>query len=154
MTDAVVAQLRINQLGYLAPVLRRRAQSLTEMMTARGHDVRIFETLRLPALQQEYFRRGTSRQKDVLRSAHGHGLGFDFLPVVKGAITWTLSADWKADVLECAKACDLKCGGEWKSLVDWPHFQPIEYPGVVPSVWIEAFNRGGLHEVWTVAKMC
>lgn len=150
LNDAQLQLLRINHVGFLAPLMQQRARAFTEMMTGRGHDPLIFETLRLPALQVVYHARGVSKQSDVLRSMHGHGCAFDCISVSRG---WNYTPRWKADALECAKACDLKCGGEWKSPVDWPHFQLIEFPGIVPDTFVRAFNADGLHGVWAVAGM-
>lgn len=150
LSDATVSLLRISSSGYLSPILRTRMHGWVDMMTARGHDPRVIETLRLPALQAEYFRRGTSKQRDVLRSMHGHGLAFDAISISRG---WSFTAEWKADAVECATACGLVCGGTWKSPVDWPHFQPIEVPGVVPDRLVAAFNAGGIAASWAAAAL-
>lgn len=145
LSDAVVAQLRIRSLGYLAPAFRAKVVRVCERMEGHGHDPVVFETLRLPALQAEYFRRGTSRQRDVLRSMHAYGLAVDLISQSAG---WNYSDEWKADLILSAKAEDLTIGGLWKNPVDWPHLQWGTIPGAVPDVLVSTFNSGGLAAVW------
>lgn len=148
LSRAELARLRIRSLGYLAPKFRTDILALVQMLEGRGHDPVIFETLRLPALQAEYFASGVSRQKDVLWSMHGHGLAVDIISAARG---WDYSDEWKADLEACCKELGLTCGGRWTSPVDWPHVQHGSVPGKVPATFVSAFNSGGLHAVWTLA---
>ena len=145
LAEEVLQALRINHPGYLAPKLRVQQVALFEMMTARGHDPVLFETLRLPKLQAEYYTRKTSRQRDVLRSMHGHGLAFDVISQSRG---WNYSDDWKQDLQECCTATGLTCGGLWKNPVDWPHVQWGTIPGAVPDTLVAAFNAEGIVGSW------
>jgi peptidoglycan L-alanyl-D-glutamate endopeptidase CwlK len=148
MTDATLAALRIRHLGFLAPAMRIKVQHVVERMEAQGFDPLVFETLRLPQVQAEYARRGTSKQRDVLRSMHGHGLAVD---IVSLTTYWSApKAFWDA-LGEAARAEGLAWGGDWKSFKDLPHIQWGKYPGVVPNALVEAFNRGGLYASWEEA---
>ena len=149
MTDEQLATLRQSSLGFLAPSFRVSVEHLLQMMEARGHDPVIFETLRLPSVQAEYFRRKTSRQRDVLRSMHGHGGAVDVISKSKG---WKFSQEWKDDLKEVCATLQLTCGGLWKNPVDWPHVQVGTIAGVVPDALVAAYNRGGLYASWEYMK--
>jgi hypothetical protein len=149
MTDDIVKQLRIRTPGYLMPEFAAAVKRVMERMEGKGHDPILFETLRLPALQAEYFRRKTSKQKDVLRSAHGHGIGADIISASDG---WHFSPEWKKDLEEACKAEGLTCGGKWKSPQDWPHVQPGAIPGVIPDALVAAFNAGGIAASWDYVR--
>jgi hypothetical protein len=145
MTDAEKGRLRVRSLGYLAPAFREQIVVLLQMMEARGHDPVVFETLRLPALQQVYFEEGASRQRDVLKSMHAYGLAADIISQSKG---WNYSQQWKDDLREICATLGITCGGLWKSIVDWPHVQWGGIPGAVPQRLIDLFNTAGLSAVW------
>ncbi len=148
LTEEQLRMLRIRDRGLLAPKLNAQVTDFKRMMEARGHDVLIFETLRLPQLQAEYFRRKTSRQRDVLRSMHGHGLAFDAISISRG---WNFTDKWKEDVRDICAALGLTCGGLWKSPVDWPHIQWGALPGAVPDSLVVAYNTGGIYASWEAA---
>lgn len=145
MTDETLRQLRVRDRGMLAPAFNDKITALLEIMEAEGHDPVIFETLRLPQVQAEYFRRGSSKQKDVRRSMHGHGLAVDIISLAKG---WDYSDEWKADLKRACERLSLTCGGLWKSPVDWPHVQWGSIPGAVPDSLVAAYNAGGLYGSW------
>lgn len=149
LSDATVAQLRIRSLGFLAPAFRAAVVRICERMEGEGHDPYVIETLRLPQLQAEYFRRKTSRQQDVLRSMHGHGLAVD---IVSASKLWQAAPEfWKA--LERAVAAEQQTwGGKWKNPVDPPHVQWGGIAGAVPDALVAAYNRGGLYSSWQEAK--
>lgn len=148
MTDADLARMRQSSLGFLAPAFRVKVEHLVQMMEARGHDPMVFETLRLPAVQAEYFARKTSRQRDVLWSSHGHGLAVD---VISKSRQWNFSPTWKADLKDICEVLQLTCGGLWKNPVDWPHVQWGAIAGAVPAELVAAYNRGGLYASWKFA---
>ena len=145
MTDEQLRQLRIRDRGLLAPAFNDKVSALLQIMEAEGHDPVIFETLRVPALQAAYFAKGTSRQKDVRRSMHGHGLAVDIISISAG---WNYSAEWKADLRDACARLELTCGGLWNSPVDWPHVQWGSVPGAVPNSLVTAYNEGGLYASW------
>jgi hypothetical protein len=145
MTEAQLRSLRIRDRGLLAPKFNDQVTALLQIMEAEGHDPVIFETLRLPQLQAEYFARKTSRQKDVRRSMHGHGLAVDVISLSKG---WEYSTEWKKDLQAACEKIGLTCGGLWTKPVDWPHVQWGGVPGAVPDHLVAAYNHGGLYASW------
>jgi hypothetical protein len=148
MTDAVLAQLRLRSLGFLAPRVRTAVVNVVDRLSAQGFDPLVFETLRLPQVQAEYFRRGTSKQRDVLRSMHGHGLAVD---IISQSRLWKPEAGFWTALGEAARAEGMAWGGDWRSFKDLPHIQWGRFPGVVPDDVVRAFNTGGLHAVWSLA---
>lgn len=148
LSEAVVAALRISLLAYLAPGFRRKIDRVCERMRGEGHKPLIFETLRLAALQREYFARGTSKQRDVVRSMHCHGCAVDIICEDK---QWNATAEFWDSLKRACAAEGLQWGGLWTSPVDKPHVQVGKYPGRVPDEVVVAFNRGGLAEVWKLA---
>lgn len=147
--DALIPALRIRSLGYLMPEFAASVRRVVERMEGRGHDPVVIETLRIAALQVEYHRRGTSKQKDVLRSMHGHGLAVDIISQSRG---WDYSQAWKDDLVAACKAEGVTCGGLWKNPVDWPHVQHGAIPGAVPDALVAAFNTGGLTASWEYVR--
>lgn len=145
LSEAELARMRVRSLGYLAPKMREAAVAMVERLEGEGLDPLIFETLRLPALQAEYFRKGASRQQDVLHSMHGHGLAFDIISIKSG---WNDPAFFIA-AERVGLALGLTAGRKWKNPNDPPHFQWGSVPGAVPDSLIVAFNRRGIIGSWT-----
>ena len=144
LSDADLARLRVRSLAYLAPKFRAKVIAVRERLEGEGFDPLIFETLRLPALQAEYFARGTSKQQDVVRSMHGHGLAVDFISIHSG---WDDPKFFEA-VQRIAVAQGLVSGAAWSSPNDPPHVQWGSVPGKVPDELVAAFNAGGMLASW------
>lgn len=75
LSDEMVVACRIKDLAFLAPTFASRVKLILQDVP----NAMVFETLRLPILQQHYFTVGTSKQSDVLHSAHGFGVAVDFV---------------------------------------------------------------------------
>lgn len=148
LSDDVVSKLRISDMGFLMPEFRAKIERLIKYMQDRGHDPMVFETLRLPALQAEYFARGTSMQRDVRKSMHGHGLGAD---IICRKRQWdAVQAFWDC-LRDGCKELWLQWGGLWTSPKDLPHVQWGKYPGVVTIELYAAFQARGLAGSWSDA---
>lgn len=145
LSDAEVSALRIHDLGYLAPRVRKAAIWILDAVP----DASVEETLRVQALQTEYKARGTSGQGNVLLSSHGHGAALDFTR--KG--TWPPDDDpWWITLSEAVKKSGLYWGGDWQHPKDRPHAQG-GWPGVVPQQAVAMFQSGGLVAVWDYFKL-
>lgn len=129
-------------LSNLAPAFKLRIDRVLADMQAKGHDAFVFEAVRTQERQwwifgcgrtaaectqhgvpAEYaFPEGTkvTNAASFVASVHGHGLACD---IISKAKLWNVSAQFKADLAEAAKAHGLTWGGWWKSPVDWPHVQ-------------------------------
>jgi peptidoglycan L-alanyl-D-glutamate endopeptidase CwlK len=87
-------------------------------------DFGITEGLRTPEVQKVLFESGKSM---TLNSRHLTGHAVDIAVYVDGQITWDFQyykavADHVKSVAKELKV-DIEWGGDWKSLVDGPHFQ-------------------------------
>ena len=68
---------------------------------------------------------------------HGFGLAYDIVPVVNDKAVWDHNKLWVIAGEE-GKKLGLTWGGDWKSIVDKPHF---EYTGGLTSVQLRAGQR-------------
>lgn len=149
LSDATIALLRIDSPAFLAPKFAAAVTRVQERMRGEGHKPRLFETLRLPALQAQYFANGTSGQQDVLRSFHGTGMAADIICADR---EWNATPQfWDAYRRACV-AESLQWGGLWSKPVDKPHCQLGVFTGRVPDAIVAAMNSGGLAAVWALAK--
>lgn len=90
------------------------------------YDFMVVEGLRTKATQAEYVKKGASQTMD---SYHLTGHAVDLAPVENGAIDWENKKGQFDSVAEAMRKAanelgvKLTWGGEWKKLVDKPHFQ-------------------------------
>lgn len=117
---------RCNDMALLEPVMRRKVEAI--LRDAAGHNVplRVYETYRSPARQQQLFRQGATKLRTV--GTHGYGLAVDFVRVVKGQPSW--EGDFSI-LLKLCRAHSLISGIDWghpgkpNSFVDSGHVQRI-----------------------------
>lgn len=107
-------------------IIRRDVYQNFELMRRdlahQGVDVEITGGWRGEVEQQEHLAAGTSRARWGL-SPHNYGVAFDLVPVVNGAATWDVpTATWKK-IGEAGKRAGLVWGGDFKTIVDRPHFE-------------------------------
>lgn len=145
LTSAQVELIRVKDLAYLAPNVRRRVREVLAAMP----DAVCFETLRLQVLQTQYYATGSTKQASVLKSSHAYGLAADLVHVVLGEPAWDYTAEeWWASLGTAIQDAGLVWGGTWTSPRDLPHAQTAAWSGVVPDDAAALFASGGLSAVW------
>lgn len=116
---------RVDDLTLLEPFTMARVMAILAAAQARGVRLRVHETFRSRARQQELYDRGTTKLRNV--GVHHYGLAADIvLTTPKGGPTW--AGDFTV-VGELAHEFGLVWGGDWGApthknrFVDKPHVQ-------------------------------
>lgn len=109
---------RIGDLDLLEPSFRARVQAIVSELAAAGIQVRIIETYRSKARQQDLYLHKHTKLKRV--GVHHYGLACDFVYMVNGKPSWSGSY---AKLGELAKKHKLVWGGSWKTFKDLGHVQ-------------------------------
>ena len=99
-------------------------------MKKKGIDLIVTSTLRDAEYQAYLYAQGRTRPGNIVTNAkyigpHGFGLAFDVVPIVNGMAIWNNNSFWKI-IGEEGKKLGLEWGGDWKSIIDKPHFQLTE----------------------------
>lgn len=94
---------------------------------AKGVDVQLTNTLRDVEYQAYLYSLGRTRAGTIVTNMqligpHGFGLAYDIVPIVNGKAIWDNDKLW-AIAGEEGKKLGLAWGGDWKSIVDKPHFE-------------------------------
>ena len=97
---------------------------MTEVLSISLHDFGITEGLRTIEKQKEYVRAGKSQ---TMNSYHLKGKAVDIVVYKDKKVTWDLKYYKEiADIVKkiaVEKGLKITWGGDWKTLVDGPHFQ-------------------------------
>lgn len=109
---------------------------------ARGLTILVTNTLRDAEYQAYLYSLGRTREGNIvtnmqLLGPHGFGLAYDIVPVVNGKAVWNNNTLWQI-ASEEGKKLGLVWGGDWKSIVDKPHF---EYTGGLNAADLRAGKR-------------
>ncbi|WP_279118892.1 M15 family metallopeptidase [Fusobacterium varium] len=111
-------------LDNLKGVDKRFVKVMEEVLSISPYDFGITEGLRTIEKQKEYVRTGKSQ---TMNSYHLKGKAVDIVVYKDGEVTWDLKyyKEIANIVKETATEKGLKItwGGDWKTLVDGPHFQ-------------------------------
>ena len=116
----------INDINLLEPITRASVMAIITDAKLLGHEMIVYETYRREARQQELFKQGATKLKDV--GVHGYGLAADIVKVVKGEPNW--DGDFTF-LINLAKKHGLISGNDWgrpgvkHSFVDPDHVQRI-----------------------------
>ena len=112
-------------INFLRHDVERNCLKLIEMAKADGYPVLVTCTTRTDAEQLEAFNSGHSNAKTPSFHAEHAGLAFDICKNVKGQ-EYSDNNFWDY-VSKLGKAMGFTWGGDWKTLVDKPHFQWDEH---------------------------
>lgn len=142
-------------LGKLAPRFRVAVEAAIAECNALGLDAFVFETVRSPELQAEYYARGRTKKPPErpvtnahsnLYSWHGYGLAVD---VISRSMLWGAPPEWWEQVAEVFKRHGCRWGGDWR-VRDLPHFQWGPCKPSPSDRARELFADGGFARVWDV----
>lgn len=113
----------ITDLKALHPFFRDQIRLLMAECKARGIELRVVETFRTHAKQNEYAGMGRKYTNSTAgRSKHQYGLAVDVVPVVNGNPVWDNPVLWKK-VGVIGEKLGLRWGGRWKKPYDPAHFE-------------------------------
>jgi peptidoglycan L-alanyl-D-glutamate endopeptidase CwlK len=134
----------------LHPKVQELCKKHIEACKARGVTIQVTNTLRDAEYQAYLYAQGRTRAGSVVTNMkeigpHGFGLAYDIVPVVNGKAQWNNTVLWNIAGEE-GKKLGLTWGGDWKSIVDKPHF---EYTGGLKS----ADLRAGKRPAWWVTAL-
>lgn len=117
--------LNSRDITQLNPNVAANCQKLIELAAEKGWTVIVTGTVRDDEYQLDCYNKGRSKAKTP--SFHGTkaGLAFDICQNIKGHEYDNL--DFWACVSKIGKAMGFTWGGDWKSIVDKPHFQWDEH---------------------------
>jgi hypothetical protein len=107
----------------LIPEVAELANELLRQCKAKGIPIKITETWRSPERQAELYKQGTTQIKTM--GMHYYGVAFDVC--VDSLALGAYNPDILREVGKIGKSLGLTWGGDWKTLVDMPHFQLDKY---------------------------
>jgi peptidoglycan L-alanyl-D-glutamate endopeptidase CwlK len=116
-----------NEISALNPNVQSMARNLLALTKAHGLDVRITQAFRSWSESDRLFAQGRTTPGQIVSNArggesfHNWGLAFDAAPYVNGQMSNDTSLFKLIGSL--GKQAGLEWGGDFKSLVDYPHFQ-------------------------------
>jgi len=111
----------------LHPVVRKKCEEHIAACKSKGVSIIVTSTLRDDEYQASLYDQGRTKPGSIVTNlsvtgAHGLGLAYDVVPVVKGIAIWNDNKLWSI-IGEEGKKLGLVWGGSWKSFVDKPHFE-------------------------------
>ena len=109
---------------------------------ARGVTIQVTNTLRDSEYQAYLYSLGRTKPGSIVTNMqqigpHAFGLAYDIVLIVDGKAVWDNNKLW-AVAGEEGKKMGLSWGGDWKSIVDKPHF---EYTGGLTAAQLRAGQR-------------
>ena len=114
----------------LHPKVRDKAREfINKVEKELGIKLRATSTLRTYAEQNELYAQGRTKAGGIVTNAkggqsnHNFGTALDVVPIVNGQADWKTSADTWSKIAKVGKAVGFDWGGDWKSIVDKPHFE-------------------------------
>lgn len=117
------------RIAQLEPVLQPKARALLEAARAEGVELVVTQGLRTYAEQDALYAQGRTAPGPKVTNAkaghswHNFGLAFDVAVVKDGRPTWPNDVSLWQRIGALGKAQGLTWGGDFTSIVDYPHFQ-------------------------------
>lgn len=126
----------------LHPVVQVLCRKHIAACKARGVDIIVTNTLRDAEYQASLYAQGRTKPGNIVTNMlhigpHGFGLAYDIVPIIDGTAIWGNDKLWQIAGEE-GKKLGLTWGGDWKSIVDKPHF---EYTGGLKAADLRAGKR-------------
>ena len=148
ITEDLVDERSEKNIATLQPHVRPYARALVQKAADMGITVKIISGTRSKAEQDALYAKGRTAPGKIVTNArfgysnHNFGLAFD-IGIFQGSKYLENSPLYKA-VMAIARPLGLECGGDWKSIVDEPHFQlrPSWAKGMTESQMLTALRNG------------
>jgi hypothetical protein len=110
------------EISSLHPNVARLCYKLIEISKREGIKIIVTSTLRDVQYQRYLFEKVPGSTNTPLVGAHGFGFAFDVVPMVNGKAIWNNHGLWNK-IGALGKSLGLEWGGDWKSIIDKPHFE-------------------------------
>jgi peptidoglycan L-alanyl-D-glutamate endopeptidase CwlK len=110
------------EISSLHPYVASLCNKLIDLSKNEGIKIIITSTLRDSEYQRYLYEKVPGSTNTPLIGAHGFGLAFDVVPIVNGKAVWNNQGLWNK-IGALGKSLGLEWGGDWKSIIDKPHFQ-------------------------------
>ena len=114
----------------LHPKVRDKAREfINKVEKDLGIKLRATSTLRTYAEQDKLYAQGRTTMGGIVTNAkggqsnHNFGTALDVVPIVNGQADWKTTADTWNKIAVIGKGLGFQWGGDWKGLVDKPHFE-------------------------------
>jgi|688.fasta_scaffold212981_2 hypothetical protein len=127
LTEKVWDAISESRIETLHPSIRNAVRSFINEAQKQGIKLRITSGFRTFAEQDALYAQGRTKSGSIVTNAkggfsnHNFGLAFDVVPIVNGKADWN-SKDWNK-IGQIGKSFGFTWGGDWKNLVDKPHFE-------------------------------
>jgi peptidoglycan LD-endopeptidase CwlK len=116
-----------SRIEKLHPLVRNLARKLINTAENEGIMLRVTSTLRTFEEQNKLYAQGRTTAGKIVTNAkagfsiHNFGLALDVVEIVEGKAIWN-SPNW-LQIGGIGKSLGFVWGGDWKKLVDKPHFE-------------------------------
>jgi uncharacterized protein YcbK (DUF882 family) len=141
------------RLAKVNPELAKRVRATANDLKAQGINVRVTDGFRSVEEQNKLYAQGRTAPGKIVTKAkggssnHNYGLAVDLVPIVNGKADYKVSNDTWNKIGAAGKKNGLEWGGDFKSIVDKPHFQ-LTGGNHKPKDLLPTYNKGGLPAVW------
>lgn len=125
----------MSKIDTLHPLIRQEVRQLVEKVNSQilTSSVKMVVTQGLRTFDEQhklYLQRPKVTNADAGQSIHNYGLAFDFCLIDGGKTIWDVAKDFDGDkqpdwmeVVKVFKAAGYTWGGDFRSIVDKPHFE-------------------------------
>lgn len=110
------------KISDLHPYVKGLCNKLIELCRNEGITIQVTSTLRDAEYQRYLYEKVPGSTTTQLVGPHGFGLAFDVALIINGKADWSNQKLWNR-IGALGKSLGLEWGGDWKSIVDKPHFQ-------------------------------
>jgi peptidoglycan L-alanyl-D-glutamate endopeptidase CwlK len=114
----------------LHPKIRDKARELVNRVEKElGIKIRVTSGFRTYAEQDKLYAQGRTTKGGIVTNAkggqsnHNFGTAIDVVPIVNGKADWKTTSDTWGKIAKIGKEVGFAWGGDWKGLVDKPHFE-------------------------------
>lgn len=132
MENEIWDKVSEDRIKELHPLIREKVRALINQADKAGIRLRVVQGLRTWAQQQKIFDQGRSveskaRGEKIVTNArpgdsfHNYGLAIDVVPIEQGKANFN-TTKW-AEIARIGKSLGFFWGGDFKNLVDKPHFE-------------------------------
>ena len=164
MSLDTVSQLRLAEVW---PVLAARITQLAATLEAQGIDIRVVQGLRTVAQQDALYAQGRTTPGKVVTNCrggyswHNYGMAVDCVPGQDIPNAPAYIPDWNPEhpswlaMEAAARSLGLTCGADWRTFVDYPHFQLTgQYPDGAPDDEVRQIAKNqGLKALWSTVNV-
>lgn len=135
------------RIATLHPMVIEKVIAFINEAEKKGIKLRIVSAYRSIAEQNKLYAQGRTTPGNIVtkakggQSSHNFGTAIDVVPIVNGEPDW--KTDWNK-IAVIGKSFGFKWGGDWKSIIDKPHFE-MNF-GNTPQQLFAKYNQGKIKD--------